>query len=203
VRGIGCRRAAVATVLLLALSGCTPGAGEQSRFEDDAQHLAAPSGLQVKDPPTLLCPTFSGDCTDPTVVATWMPVDLSPDAGDLCTTYLAWASALGVDRIFVSTELDWPGWYDKQAHALVITGAVETVAIEDAAATCATAVQHTLDLPEGAGQHDRTEVIGITGVDGVAGGLLVTRLMPPRSVPDAAPLDNGVPFMVAAAYVLV
>lgn len=190
-------------MLLLALTGCTPGAGEQSRFEDEAQDLAVPAGLQVKDPPTLVCPTLSGDCPDPTVVATWMPVDLSPDAGELCATYLTWATEVGVERIFISNELDWPGWYDKEAHALVITGAVDTVAIADAATTCATAVQHTLDLPEGAGQHDRTEVIGITGVSGVAGGLLVTRLMPPRSVPDAAPHDNGVPFMIAAAYVLV
>ncbi len=203
MRGNSRRSAVVATVLLLALTGCAPGAGEQSRFEDEAQNLAPPSGLQVKDPPTLVCPALAGECTDSTVVATWIPVDLSPDAGELCATYLAWASEVGVERIFVSTELDWPGWYDKQAHALVITGAVDTVAIDDGAATCATAVQHTLDLPEGAGQHDRTEVIGITGVDGVAGGLLVTRLMPPRAVPDAAPLDNGIPFMIAAVYVLV
>lgn len=204
----GKRIGAVVGVLLAMslLTACgPPGSGEQGRFSESAARLAAPPGFTVRDAPTLVCPTLTDDCSDPAVIATWAPESPDPTAVEVCESYLAWADEIGIRSIFIGTGADWPGWFERDEHALIITGAIDTIPLgtPDADELCLAIVQRLLDLPPASSRDDVYEIIGIGGVSGVAGGLTVTRIMPPRTVPDGNPDRAGDRIMIATVFVLI
>lgn len=199
--------AVVGVVLAMSLlTACgPPGSAEQGTFSDRARRLEAPFGFEVRDAPLPICPTITDGCGDPTVIATWAPVSSDPTATEVCQSYLAWAGDIGVTSIFIGTGADWPGWFERDEHALIITGAIDTIplATPDADELCIAIVQRLLDLPPDSSRDDVYEIIGIGGVSGVAGGLTVTRIMPPRTVPDGNPDREGDRIMIATVYVLI
>lgn len=195
--------------LLLAagvLTACgPPGSVEQGRFAESAGSLAAPDGFVPRDAPTRLCEALGETCTDPTVVSTFIPSASEPDAAAVCEAYLAWAAQVGITSVFIGTGRNWTNWFEPDEHSFIITGAIDTIPLgtPDALDLCLTIVQRLLDLPPDAARGNVHEFIGIGGVSGVAGGLVVARVMPPRTVPDGA-AERGEPrIMIAVVYALI
>ena len=133
-------------------------------------------------------------------MTTFVP-ESAQSAYGLCHAFLDFAATQGVVKVYLERELDWPGWYDHDTHAMVMSGRIPTgdVSAGSTLTECTVAVQRSLDSEPDAG-HERFDIVGMTGVHGVAGGLLVLRLMPPRRATDGAILHLAEPYMIAAYY---
>lgn len=194
----------LAAFAVVGLCGCAPGTLEQGRFLDTAGSLSAPDDFAALDAPSEVCAPLSARCEDPAVITTWTPALGRVSAIEYCTSFLNWAETVGITKVWVQRESDWQGWYEPSIHAMVNAGSVPTgpVGVAQTVTDCAVAVDRTLNRTEADGQRERFTIVGITGVPGVAGGLLVARLMPPRFIDDAAIRDTGKPYMIVAYLAL-
>ena len=197
-------RAILVASVVIGLCGCAPGTVEQSRFLDAAGSLSAPDDFAALDAPAEVCAPLSARCEDPAVITSWTPALGRVSAFEYCTSFLNWAETVGITKVWVQREGDWQGWYEPSIHAMVNAGSVPTgvVGVAQTVTDCAVAVDRTLDRTEADGQRERFSIVGITGVPGVAGGLLVARLMPPRFIDDSAIRDTGKPYMIVAYLAL-
>lgn len=202
-------RVGQATGIILVASLLTacgpPGSAEQAKFVETASAYPAPAGFVVAAEPTRVCETLGAECDEATVVTAWIPADDAASADEVCAGYLSWASDLGVDSVFSAPGGLWTHWFEPDEHSFIITGAIATIPIgtPDAAELCVTIVQRLSDLPPDASRAAVYELIGIGGVPGVAGGLTVTRILPPRTVPDGRPDRESGRLMIVAATVLI
>jgi hypothetical protein len=202
-------RLANATGIILVaslLTACVPpGSVEQTKFVETGAAYPDPTGFVIASEPTRVCETLTPECDEATVITAWVPADDAETAADVCTGYLAWAAELGIGSIFSAPGGIWIDWFEPDEHSLIITGAIATIPIgtPDAAELCTTIVQRLIDLPPDASRAAAYEIIGIGGVPGVAGGLTVTRILPPRTVPDGRPDREAGRLMIVAVTVLI
>ena len=198
-----------ATGIILVVSLLTacgpPGSAEQTRFVEAAASYPAPAGFDPAEEPTRVCETLTPECDEATVITAWVPADDAVSAAEVCAGYLSWAAELGISSIFSAPGGIWIDWFEPDEHGLIITGAIATIPIgtPDAAELCTTIVQRLIDLPPDASRAAAYEIIGIGGVVGVAGGLTVTRILPPRTVPDGRPDRESGRLMIVAVTVLI
>jgi hypothetical protein len=197
--------AALAIGMVLSLCACAPGSIDQGHLESAAEAVVAPESSKPLDAATKICTELSEQCGDPAVIATWSPVDGIASATEYCRSFLTWAGEMGVTKVWVQRELDWRGWYEPTIHAMVNSGRIPTGAVdaEQTLVDCSVAVSRTLAPLGPDDQRVRFDVVGITGVPGVAGGLVVARLMPPRSIENGALRDTGEPYMFVAYFMLI
>lgn len=197
-----------AGIILVAslLTACgPPGSAEQARFVETAAGYPDPTGFVIAEEPTRVCETLSAECDEATVITAWVPADEAMTADEVCAASLSWAAELGISSIFSAPGGRWAEWFEPDEHSLIITGAIATIPIgtPDAAELCTTIVQRLIDLPPDASRAAAYEIIGIGGVPGVAGGLTVTRILPPRTVPDGRPDRESGRLMIVAVTVLI
>jgi hypothetical protein len=200
------RQAAGIILVASLLTACgPPGSAEQAKFVETAGGYAAPAGFVIAEEPTRVCETLSAECDEATVITAWVPADEAMTADEVCAASLSWAAELGISSIFSAPGGRWAQWFEPDEHSLIITGAIATIPIgtPDAAELCTAIVQRLIDLPPDASRAAAYEIIGIGGVPGVAGGLTVTRILPPRTVPDGRPDRESGRLMIVAVTVLI
>lgn len=183
-----------AALLAVTLAGCFPTeTAKQAEFLAVASATEAPEGFELSLDPVGECSEIHSMCMSPSVVWMYSSTDQRAGADDaalVCTRFLDWAAANGVESVFVSNDLEWEYWFVAAVHEQVVSGTRDTFAVDSDSAieACTQVVADPANVDLSAGLINHHNVIGVHSTDD---DMFVAMLALPRTVTSTGAIDES------------